>query len=143
MCIHMLADKVPGSWRSPRPVGSDEGEGRASEALSLPVAEERHRGQRGPGGQPSLLTCAELTYTGLRLVLLGSTLRNTGRSQCQRFKDDYSVPRERLGEQAADRRRPQGCPVVCMAHPVRATALHQSAGRPCNHRPQPAEDVVI
>lgn len=50
MCIHMLADKVPGScrspaWSSPEPVGSDEEEGRASEALSLPVEEERHRGQ--------------------------------------------------------------------------------------------------
>lgn len=87
----MLADKVPGSrrrpaWSSPGPVGSDEGEGRASEALSLPVTEERCRGQRGPGGRPSLLTYAELTYTGLRLVFLGSMLRNTERSQCQRFK---------------------------------------------------------
>lgn len=73
MCIHMLADKVPGSchspeWSSPGPEGRDEEEGRASEELSHPVTEERHRRQRGPGRQPSLLSYAELTYSGLRLL---------------------------------------------------------------------------
>lgn len=76
----MLADKVPGTchspaWSSPEPEGSDEEEGRASEAPSLPVTEERHRKQRGPGRQPSLLTYTELTYAGLWLVFLGSMLR--------------------------------------------------------------------
>lgn len=69
--MRTLADKVPGTchspaWSSPGPVGSKEEEGRASEALLLPVAEERHRGQRGPGGQPFLLPYTERTYTGLK-----------------------------------------------------------------------------
>lgn len=48
----------------------------------------------------------KLTYTGLWLFFLGSKLGNTERTQHPRIKDDSSVLRERIGEQAADRRLP-------------------------------------
>lgn len=123
VCIRMLAHKVPGRCRSPAWSSLSRWQLRRRKTQPqrccrfLSYGGKKQRAGRNQTGSHSYGLMLKRTYAGLWLFFLGSKLRNIERSQRQRIKDAPSVPRKRAGEQAAGRRRLQGCPVVLHGTP--------------------------